>query len=322
MKKIFIFVLAALFLAACSKDDLPLGTELPITGEAGFKVNGEVFAPSDTVYFLTKETATFELLIGGKKISPAWHFSEPQNETSLLGLTFNQQGKFKLTATVAEKNYFLNVFVADEYQLKVNDQSADLIQVAKGEELKFKVSSSLGGDIYSSFNLGDDRQIQGYQPKASYNDYGSYTVKAKFKNRQLSMVVKVVKVSEPAIILLESRVDNGFIYGTLGLKASVLPNWTPNKKTYVSGEIPGAYWKDYEITERETINETAYFKFKFSSLPGKFRLSWIQLKDGYTKFNYDDCNWAWDPTSPYWTTDYLFVFYIRIENGKAVIKNS
>ena len=321
MKKIFIFVCAAFFLVACSEDDLPEGTELPITGEASFKVNGEVVAPSDTVYFLTKETATFELLISGKKMSATWHFSEPQHETSLLGLTFNQQGKFKLTATVAEKNYFLNVFVADEYYLKINDRLVELSEVTKGQELELKVANSLGESIYSHFDLGDNRQVKGYQAKVSYPDYGVYTVKAKFKNRQVSTVIKVTKVSQPAIILLDSKVDNGFIYGTLGLRADVLPNWVPTKKTYVSGEIPGAFWKDYEITEREIVNEVTYFKFNFRTLPGKFRLSWIQLKDGYTTFNYDNCNWAWDPTSPYWTTDYLFVFYVRIEDGQAVIKN-
>ena len=325
MKKILVLMAIALLATTCS-DDIPETEELlPIDGEASFRVNGNLIAPTDTIYFVSGESATFELLINQKKMSAFWEFGSNHEQGSLKGFLFDRPGEFKLKATLENDVYFLNIIVENEYHLKINDSEKEVHEINREESLKFQVLGSSGRTIYSYFDLGDGRKIEGKEPTASYDKDGNYKVKATFKNRHLNTAVKVRKVSEstePSIVLLNWRLENGFIYGTLGLKAASLPNWVPTKKTYLTGEVSGAYWKDYEITEQELVGQTTYLKFNFSCLPGKFRISWIQLKDGYTKFDYDNCNWAWDPTSPYWSSDYLFVFYLRIENNKVVIKAS
>ena len=324
MKKILVLLAIALLTSACS-DEIPEEEALlPIDGEASFQVNGELVAPNDTLYFVSGESATFELLINQKKMSAFWEFGSDYEQGSLKGFLFDQPGEFKLKAILENHVYFLNVIVENKYHLKINDSEKEVHEINQEESLDFQVLGSSGREIYSYFDLGDGRKIKGQRPSASYDKDGNYQVKATFKNRYLNTTVKVRKIpepTEPSIILLDWRLDNGFIYGTLGLKAASLPNWTPNKKTYLTGEISGAYWKDYEITERQLVGQTTYLKFNFSCLPGKFRISWIQLKDGYTEFNYDNCNWAWDPASPFWSSDNLFVFYLRIEDNKVVIED-
>lgn len=322
MKKFLFLVCVTLFAVACSQEEpIDDGTKLPITGEVLFKVNGQNVAPSDTLYFISGETATFEILMGQKKVVADWEYFRPYDRGTMVGITFNLIGKSTLIASVEGKKYPLVVIVSDKYQLRVNGavNSAGVIEVAKGQSLEVQVNDGSGTAIYSHFDLGS-RQVSGYKAKVQYDEYGTYNIKISFKNRNLSLAIKVIPTPPASVILISSRVDNGFVYGVLGLRAGALPSWMPTKKTYVTGELPGAYWKDYEISDREVIGETTYLKFPFSTLPGKFRISWIQLKDGYTQFHYDNCNWAWDPTSPYWQSDYLFHFYLRIEYGKAVLK--
>ncbi len=325
MKKILFLALIALLSIGCSEEDGPLdGTQLPVSGDAMFKVNGQAIAPGDTVYFISGETATFEFLMGEKKVVADWEYLRPYDRGTMIGVTFSLLGKTSLFASVGDKKYPLTISVSEKYQVRVNGiiNESTTIEAAKGQNLELQVNDDKGTAIFSHFDLGDKRQVSGYKADVKYDNYGTYNVGIKFKNRNLNLVVKVVPTPPAAVILLSSRVDNGFVYGILGLRASALPNWVPTKKTYVTGELPGAFWKDYEVSEREVVGETTYLKFPFSTLPGKFRISWIQMKDGFTNFHYDNCNWAWDPTSPYWMNDYLFHFYIRIENGKAVLKTN
>jgi len=282
----------------------------------------------DSVYFVVGTNVTAKVLdASGNQVLAVFDFG---NGSKLSGNQTNNQyqtaGKYKLTATVADEVISANIVISKvlKFTLKINNNAIDngsTFKTTKGMPLTFKVVNADGKALTTSFDFGNSSKITADSATISY-DTGSYELKAVTGKNTITAKIEVAKASSESIILLSSTISGSTINAVFGLKCSLISNVSFSKDTYVSGEIPGQYWKDYKIVPTDTtrIDGVPYFKWSVNAPAGKYRFSWIQLKDGQTQFSYNNCNWANDLGSKYWsTTDGLFVFYSKINNGKAII---
>lgn len=283
---------------------------------------------NDSVNFAVGANVTAKVLdANGNQVAANFDFG---NGTKIFGSqaasSYQTVGKYKLTATVADKVISVNVVISKvlKFTLKINnnaiDNGATFKTVAK-TPLTFKVVDADGKVLKTDFDFGNGSKITADSATISYTA-GSYNIKAVTGKNTLTAKIEVAKASSEAIVLLSSTISGSTINAVFGLKCSLISNVSFSKDTYVSGEIPGQYWKDYKIVPTDTtrIDGVPYFKWSVNAPVGKFRFSWIQLKDGETQFSYDHCNWANDLGSKYWsTTEGLFVIYSKINNGQAII---
>ena len=283
---------------------------------------------NDSVNFAVGTKVTAKVLdFNGNQVAANFDFG---NGTKILGSqaasSYQTVGKYKLTAAVADKVISANIIISKalKFTLKINnnaiDNGATFKTVAK-TSLTFKVVDADGKALTTSFDFGNGSKIVSDSATVSY-EAGSYNFKAVTGKNTITAKIEVAKASTEAILLLSSSVSNSTITAVFGLKCGLISGVSFAKDTYVSGEIPGQYWKDYKIIPTDTVkvDGVPYFKWSVSAPAGKFRFSWIQIKDGETQFSYDHCNWANDLGSKYWsTTEGLFVFYSKINNGQAII---
>jgi hypothetical protein len=174
--------------------------------------------------------------------------------------------------------------------------------------------------LTTTFDFGNGTKIKTDSVSLYYDKAGTYNLTATTGSKTIKLTVEVTKGSGDAIVLISSSISGNNINATFGFKCSAIPNFSAAKSAYVAGELPNASWSKYDLPEVVSIGGVDYFKWSITTPPGKFRLSWIQLKDGKTAFNYDDCNWSYDASSAFWNTkDYLYYFYLRIENNSVIL---
>ena len=287
---------------------------------------------SDSVYLVVGANITAKVLdASSNPVSATFDFG---NGNKLSGNTatnkYQTVGKYKLTATTADgviTTANIVITKALKFTLKINNNvitdGATFKTVAK-TPLTFKVVDADGKALTTGFDFGNGSKITADSATISYAA-GSYNLKAVTGKNTIIAKIEVAKASSESIILLSSTVSGGTINAVFGLKCSLISGVSFTKDTYVSGEIPGQYWKDYKVVPTDTvkIDDVPYFKWNVSAPAGKFRFSWIQLKDSETQFSYDHCNWANDLGSKYWsTTEGLFVMYTKIVNGQATISST
>lgn len=301
------------------------------------KVNGKKVSMNDTVDILIKENILIEMFKdNGVKMEAVYrssHQATPITTGTICDVKYNDPGLYKVTASLIDgsesRSVWFNVYKESIYTLLVDGdtlRNGDTLKTVVGRQLKCKVVDDESKAIKSAYDFGNGDKISGADSVSmTYDKAGNYTLKTTTNGKINSIRVEVVKESSQSIRLITSSFSGTTITATLGIKASIIPNYSSTKKTWVTGEIPGTSWKLYEVSEKTTIDGTEYFKWNITVPPGKFRTNIIQLKDGEAEtvngsFNYDGCNWGYDPESPYLKlSDYLYHFYLRIENGKVVM---
>lgn len=312
-----------------------IGEEVTTTGYF-LKVNGRKVADKDTVDVLIKETTLIEMFNAkGVKMEAVYRSSNqttPITTGTICDVKYNDPGLYKVTASLVDGtnpiSVWFNVYKESIYTLLVSGdtlRTGDTLKTVVGRQMKFKVVNNDHKAVKTAYDFGNGDKITSDSVTMSYEKNGVYTLKATTNGKIFSVRVEVIKESVQSIRLISSVISGTTITATLGFKSSIIPNYSSSKKTWLTGEIPGSSWNRYELSEKTTIDGTEYFKWSVTVPAGKFRVNIIQLKDGEAEtvsgsFNYNGCNWGYDPESPYLKlSDYLYHFYLRIEDGKVII---
>jgi len=279
---------------------------------------------ADSVYYVINQDIKAKVLdASGNEVSAAFDFG---NGTKISGTAVTAKyvgvGKYKLTITTADKIISTNIVISKalKFTLKINNSAVDNNSIFKtndGTPLTFKIIDTDGKALKTDFDLGNGTKILTDSVTISYTA-GSYDFKAVTGSNTITIKIEVAKANSEAIVLISTSISGSTISAILGLKCSLISDVSLSKETYVAGEIPTKSWQDYKIIETTIIGGINYFKWNISAPAGKYRLSWIQLKNGQTEFSYDNCNWANDLKSIFWS-DGLFVFYLKIDNGAVKI---
>lgn len=346
MKKMMFFWLSLIMIGLTACVDYPefdfndieeeIEEEVITTGYF-LKVNGKKIADNDTLDVLIKETTLIEMFdVKGLKVEAVYrssHQATPITTGTICDVKYSEVGIYKVTASLIDgtesRSVWFNVYKESIYTLLVDGdtlRNGDTLKTVVGRQLKFKVVDDKHKAFKTTYDFGNGDKISSADSVSmSYDKAGNYTLKTTTNGKIVSVRVEVVKESSQSIRLITSSFSGTTITATLGIKASIIPNYSSTKKTWVTGEIPGTSWKLYEVTEKITVNSTEYYKWNITVPVGKFRINIIQLKDGEAEtvnssFNYDGCNWGYDPESEYLKlSDYLYHFYLRIEDGKVII---
>lgn len=300
------------------------------------KVNGKKVGVNDTVDILIKESILIEMFKGnGVKMEAVYRSSNqttPITTGTICDVKYSDPGLYKVTASLIDgtesRSVWFNVYKESIYTLLINGdtlRTGDTLKTVVGRQLKCKVVDDDHKAIKSAYDFGNGDKITSDSVSMAYEKNGVYTLKATTNGKIISIRVEVIKELVQSIRLISSVISGTTITATFGFKCSTIPNYSSSKKTWLVGELPGILWKMYEMTEKVSISGTEYYKWTISGPAGKFRINWIQLKDGEPEtvsgsFNYNGCNWGYDPESPYLKlSDYLYHFYLRIENGEVKI---
>lgn len=172
----------------------------------------------------------------------------------------------------------------------------------KGANTSIKVANIDGTVITAYMDLGNGTKLTTNNATVAYA-VGTYTVSASIGNTTITKKIEVTKsvIVDPAkpesIVLISSSVSGSTINAILGLRCGAINNFSSTKTTYVAGEILSVNWKDYQLSEVVTINGVNYFKWSVSAPAGKYRMSWVQMRDGGTELYKG--NWANDLNSLY-----------------------
>lgn len=335
MKKVMFFLLSAVILSSCV-DYSGFDEDEPIIVATDYflKVNGNKVSENDVVYVTVGEINLLEMFDAkGQKVS-AVYFSDNLTSAFATGtiadITYSTIGVYRVTAKLIDGSktisVYLSVLKSTEYKLKINNGftvNGSKVSVSTTQSLKFMMVDSDGKVVKANFDFGDGNKISADSTTFYYVNPGTYTMKAEVASKVISVIFNVTKGTSETVILISSTVSGSTINATLGFRCNAIPDFSTSKATYVAGEVPGVSWKKYDVSEKVSIGGVDYFKWNVSVPAGKFRLSWIQQKDTNVAFNYDLCNWAYDPNSIFWNaSDYLYHFYLRIENSKVVLSHN
>jgi hypothetical protein len=332
MKKLWFFLFSVMTLSSCV--DYPGVDEPAVTSDYTVKVNGLKTKNNDTVYVALNEVTLLEMLdTHGNKVDAVFRSSNLSSSFgtgTIADIQYSAIGVYRVTVSLIGGDKTLTVYISVQkstnYSLKINGVTfADGVtfKATTAQSLKFKVVDPDNKAVSTTFDFGNDSRIKADSTTYYYSSAGTYTFKATTGNKVFTLTMVVTKGAAEVVILISSSISGTTINATLGFRANAIPNFSASKATYVVGEIPNVSWKKYDVSESTTIGGVDYFKWNVSITTGKFRLSWIQQKDPSVTFNYDLCNWSYDPTSNFWnTSDYLYYFYLRIENNVVVISAS
>lgn len=331
MKKVIFFLLSVLTLSSCV-DYSGLENEPTVIATDYFlKVNGNKVSENDVVYVTVNEINLLEMFdVKGQKVSAVF-FSDNLTSAFATGtiadITYSTLGVYRVTAKLPDASktitVYLSVLKSTNYNLKINNgitANNSKVTVSTNQSLKFKVIDSDGKTVKANFDFGNGDKITADSTTMYYANPGTYVMKAEVASKTITVTFTVVKGVSEAVVLISSTISGSTINAVLGFRCNAIPSFSSSKATYVAGETPNASWKKYDVTDVVNVGDASYFKWSVSVPAGKFRLSWIQQKDPNVAFNYDLCNWAQDSGSKFWnTTDYLFVFYLRIEGSNVIL---
>ena len=332
MKKIMFFLFSVMILSSCV--DYSGFNESDTSSDYFLKANGTKMVNGDTIYIAINTTTSFEMLTPqGTKIEAVFRSSNLNSSfgTGLKAdISYSSTGIYKVSASLIDSDKTISVYVSvqksTDYTLKINGNSVaagSTFKATTTQSLKFKVVDIDNKALTTAFDFGNGTKIKTDSISLYYAEAGTYNFTATTGDKVIKLTVVVTKGEAAAIILISSSYYQNNIGVTLGLKCSAIPNFSASKTTYVAGEIPNSSWTKYNLSEVVSIGGVDYFKWSITAPAGKFRLSWIQLKDGKTTFSYDDCNWSYDSSSNFWNaTDYLYNFYVRVENNTVVMSAS
>ena len=328
MKKIIFFLFSVIALSSC----VDYGNN-PVSNDYFVKINGVKTINNDTFYVAINDVVLMEMFDAqGNKVNAVF-YSSNQNSSigsgTIASIQYPTVGVYRITASLIDGSktiyVYINVTRSTAYTLKINNlavASGSTFNATTTQALRFKVTDSYGNVVKTSFDFGDGNKVTTNDSVSIYYaNAGNYTLKATTGTKVMTLTMHVTKGSAEAIILISSSISGSTIIAVLGFRCDAIPNFSSVKPTYVAGEIPGYSWNKYDVSEVVTIGGINYFKWNTSVISGgRFRLSWIQLKDGQPVFSYDGSNWAYDTNSIFWnTTDYLFYFYLRINSNNLVV---
>lgn len=300
------------------------------------KVNGKKVGQKDTIDILIEEHILIEMYNSkGFKVEAVYrssHQATPITTSTIADVKYSDPGLYKVTATLVNGSnscyIWFNVNKESIYTLLVNGETFknnDILTSAVGEQLKFKVVDNEGKAVRTVYDFGNGNKVTSDSVTTTYNKAGNYGFKASANGKTIKLRIQIEKEKSNSIWLDKASFSGNTITASIGIKSAMIPNFSLSKKTWVVGDTPGNYWKMWQVSEKTIINGVAYFKWDIVVSPGKFRINVIQLKDGESEtvngaFNYNGCNWGYDPDSQWFQiSDYLYHFYLRIENGKVVM---
>lgn len=291
------------------------------------KVNNVAVANGSTVKTTAGTSMYFKTVNNtGASVLAKYDFGDNSSETTDIAAKIYQvAGTYKVTSTYENSVTTVYIEVAavvvpDVYSFKINGTVTNgTVTIEEGVTTNFKVVNASGTSFTAKFDLGNGTKVETDNANTTYVA-GSYLVTALVNGQTISKNITVtpstIFIPKPeAIVLISSSVSGAVITAVLGLRCDAIPNMSLTKDTYVAGEIPGVNWKDYKLTETVLIDGIRYFKWNVTTGAGKFRMSWVQMKDGGTKL-YDDGNWAFDLDSNYFKEG-LFHFNLTIDGSKA-----
>lgn len=337
MEKTMFFLWSLVIISATSCVDYTgFDDQSPVinSGDYYLKVNGSPVKSNDTVYVTLNQINLLEMFSpGGEKVSGVFYsinLTSAFAVGTIADITYTSVGTYRVTAKLPDGSksvsVYLSVVKSTNYNLKVNDvvtSNGSTINTTTTQSLKFKVVDSDGKAVKTSYDFGNGDKVTADSTTTSYASAGTYTMKAVVAEKTIIVTIKVTKGAAEAVILLNSVVFNSMINATFGFRCDAIPSYSTTKATYVVGDYPGISWKKFDLTEVVEVAGVKYFKWNIGVPAGAFRLSWIQQKDPSAAFNYDLCNWAYDTSSAYWdASDFLFHFYLRIVDGKAVLSKN
>lgn len=332
MKKLCFFLFSVVLMVSTSSclNYSSLDDELENT-DYFIRVNGNKVAGNDTAYVAMNDVVTIQMFDAkGQKVS-AVYFSDNLTSAFATGtiadITYSATGVYRVTAKLPDGSktisVYLSVLKSTNYILKINGNTVAngaTLNFTTTQSLKFKVIDTDGKVVKTNFDFGDGNKITADSATIYYTNTGTYTMKAESSSKTITATIKVTKGTAESIVLINSSMAGNNINATLGFKCSLIPNFSASKTTYVVGATPSVSWNKYIVSDVVNIGGEDYLKWNVYFSPGKFRLSWIQQKNQNEAFNYDLCNWAYDTSSVFWNgTDYLFVFYIKVENGNIIL---
>jgi len=331
MKKVIFFLFSMIALASCVDYSSPNEPVVVSTSDYSLKVNGVPVKNNDTVYVGINDIILFEMLdVAGNKVDGVFYSNNLNSSFgsgTIASIQYPGVGTYKVSASLVGGSKTLYVYItvakSTSYTLQINGTSivsGSTFKATTTQSLKFKVIDVDGKTVTTSFDFGNGSKVKTDSISVYYPDAGTYTFKSITGSKTMTVTMVVTKGATDAIVLISSNVSGGMINAVLGLRCNAIPNFSPTKTTYVAGETPNAVWNKYIVSDIVTINSVDYFKWSVSVPAGKFRMSWVQQKDPTVTFNYDQCNWSYDPTSAFWNTaDYLYYFYLRIDTNNAVV---
>lgn len=324
MKKLFFFFLAALAISfsACVNEDEPA---------TGYKLelNGVKYSDGDTVKCITGQNFRAAFLENG--VATSANFSFGNGASDVTGyqafVTYDRSGNYTLRAEkgTAVIRVYVKVGAVSIYTLKIDNKTVgndSTYKALAGTKLGFKVIDETGKKVNAYFDFGNDQKVTTDSVAVAYTK-GNYILRATVGGTTIkaNLVISEKENVGEAIILISSSVSSTTINAVIGLRCDAINGFDLAKDVYVAGEIPGVNWRDYSIGHQVTlVDGISYFKWDITAVAGNFRLSWIQLKSGKTDYNYNNCTWAYYPSSKYWNNEGLFRFTTYIENGVAKIK--
>ena len=326
MKKNFsLFLVAvAISLSACIEDIEPKTVYQA-------ELNGVKYENGDSIYCPVGQNFRVALLENGIATPANFTFGNSTNGSGYQAfVTYNQIGNYLITIESANTAKIIKVYVivgkTNTYTLKINNQtvvSDSAFRTTVGTRLGFKLLDTAGKKVVASYDFGNGQKISTDSVSMAYTAKGTYLFKAMVDSKiiRVNIIVSDEGAAGESIILISATVSGNTITSIFGLRCNAIAGIDVTKDVYVAGEIPGGYWKDYNINHEVTvINNISYFKWSVSAPVGNYRLSWIQLKLGKTEFKYDNCNWAYSPSSKYWNNEGLFHFATYIDGGVVKIK--
>lgn len=332
MKKIMFFLFSVMILSSCVDYS---GFNEPDTSSDYFvKANGTKMVSGDTLYTVINTVTSFELFNPqGTKVEAVFRSSDLNTSfgTGLKAdISYSNVGIYKVSVSLIGSDKTISVYVSaqksTDYTLKINGNSVaagSTFKATTTQSLKFKVVDVDNKALTTAFDFGNGTKIKTDSVSLYYDKAGTYNLTATTGSKIIKLTVEVTKGADDAVVIISANVSGSNINVTFGFKCNTIPNFSSTKSTYVAGELPNASWNKYDLSEVVSISGVNYFKWSVTTPPGKFRLSWIQLKDGKTAFNYDDCNWSYDSNSTFWNAkDYLYYIYLKIDNNAVIVSAS
>ncbi|MFZ2310484.1 MAG: PKD domain-containing protein [Patescibacteria group bacterium] len=264
----------------------------------------------------------------GTAIVASYNFGDNTSETTNnASKTYTKAGTYQVTVSNGSTVLASITIIVDPlpkpeiYDFRINGLSiSGTAYLVEGAVTSIKVVNIDGTAITAYMDLGNGTKLTTNNATVSYLA-GIYTISASIGNTTITKKVEVTKsvivdpIKPESIVLISSSISGSTINAILGLRCDAINNVSLTKDTYVAGEIPGVNWKDYKLSETVLIDGVRYYKWTVSSPAGKFRMSWLQMKDGGTDL-YKNGSWANDLKSLFFnSSEGLFIFYLRIENN-------
>jgi hypothetical protein len=302
-------------------------TEVPVYT---LKINNQVYASGSTFNTVEGTPVSFKTVNSlGAAVIVSYNFGDNTSETTdNASKTYSKAGTYQVTISngstvLATASIVVAVLPKpDTYDFRINGLAiSGTAYLVEGASTSIKVVNIDGTAITAYMDLGNGTKLTTNNATVTYVA-GTYTVSASIGNTTITKKIEVTKsiivdpVKPESIVLISSSISGSTINAILGLRCSAINNFSAAKTTYVAGEIPGVNWKDYQLSEVVTINDVKYFKWSVSAPAGKYRMSWVQMRDGGTELYKG--NWANDLNSLYWNVgEGLFLFNLSIDGNVA-----